>query len=701
METAAFLGLLGLGYLASSKKEGFTSSQSPSTKTAIPGTDRTPPGKPTVPGKPRSPNATYDVQFQLPSGGRLPSEPNPDKVQGGPLHFPVPPVSLPTQTNPLQGGTQIRPDRWEDATRTNGFVSQLSGVEFKPGEFRHANMVPFAKKFTQSLVDNAYSQTLNDYTGTGKEMFAKREQTPFFEPTKEPMGNPYGMESTTSFMETRIVEPRTRNNEAPVEKIRVGPGLNAGYTHLPSGGYQQQAGEEYMINRMPRTDDLRVATNPKLTYSTPVVPGSHFIATSGTAETVGEVRKYTPDRFYMNENGERNFVTVGADTKPTVRSTQILRNTTRPDTSKSYSGVAGQTEGKATYTVGSTRTPLAKQMGTWGFRNADLTANFNPNTDADQNDYGKKGVEILPNERYYTGERVHGTNLAPDARQGELPLQDDVRTTRAEELIDNPRMNANFSAIGNGVAERPTAYDPSDVARTTVKETTIDNDWIGMVAPVEAQPKLTAYDPSDVARTTVKETTIDNDWIGMAAPVEAQPQLTVYDPSDVARTTIREQTEDLNYYGVYAPGDTAQKLTVYDPDDIAKMTLRQTLPEIEWKGPAIQGNAKAEKSREAAQAMRHYAQRENIAVGRKPMGSSVKLFNANDYVNLQYRRIVADSINDRKPGVDRVNSEPTSAEVLGEQRPRSILKLDVSAERNEPVMVASLKKNPYAISLSQ
>ena len=69
---------------------------------------------------------------------------------------------------------------------------------------------------------------------------------------------------------------------------------------------------------------------------------------------------------------------------------------------------------------------------------------------------------------------------------------------------------------------------------------------------------LTVYDPNDVARTTIKETTVDNDWIGMAAPAEAQPKLTVYDPNDVARTTIRETTEDSDYLGVIAPADVAQ-----------------------------------------------------------------------------------------------------------------------------------------------
>jgi len=428
---------------------------------------------------------------------------------------------------------------------------------------------------------------------------------------------------------------------------------------LPSGGFQQQAGEEFMIARMPRTNDLRVANNPKLTYDTPVVPGSHFITTSGTAETVGEVRRYHPDTFYINENGERNFVT-SVDTKPAVRSAQVIKHTTRPDTSKEYEGVAGQVEGKATYTIGSTRTPLVKQMGDWGFRNADLTDNFNPDTDAAENDYGKSGVEIRPNERFYTTERVVATNLAPDRREVELPLQDVARPTRAEE--------------------------------------TIDNNWIGTAAPADVAPKLTVYDPNDVARTTIRETTEDNDYIGVYAPGDQAQKLTVYDPDDIARVTGRNTLDDWDWYRNFGRQDTPQKAETRLQDAV-RNTQKAALSDNSWTGSAIAGNAKAETNRQDAYAMRQYAQKETIAKGRKPMGSSVKVFNGEDFVHQTYRRLFEDSVNDREPGMDRVNSEPTNADFLGAQRPRSVLKLDISAQRMEPVMVASLERNPYVIPL--
>jgi hypothetical protein len=658
---------LGLGWLFSknsdSKTEGFDNAAA----TILPGADRTPAGAPTVPGLPRTANysasGVYDIQQPLPSLGSFPREPYLSPDQGGSLHFPVPPPTLPDQ---FTGGSadllQMRPDRWEDSTDRPAFVSPLTGIEFKPGEFKHANMVPFFRgQLKQNSLDSANNQVLDSYTGASKTLFAKREQTPFFEPTKEPIGNPYGMEATTDFLQSRYVEPKNRGGERPVEPIRVGKGLDDGYTELPSGGFQQTAGEEFMLRRMARTDDLRTSNNPKLSYFQPVVPGAAVVTAPTAAEDIGEVRKYQPDRFYINEKGERNFVTVGADQKATVRSVQIVRNTTRPDTSKPYEGIAGQAEGKATYTIGSTRTPLAKQMGSWGYRNADLTANFNPDTDAQENDYGKSGVEIRPNERFYTGERVMGLNVKPDEREVALPQQDFVRPTRAEETIDLNR--------------------------------------VGVAGPVDAQPKLTVYDPNDVARTTIKETTEDNGYLGIEAPADCAQKLTVYDPDDIMRVTGRNTLDDWDWYRNFGRQDTPQAAEIRLQDAVRNTQKAALSAKSGYTGTAILASGKAEKDQTDARNMRQYAQRENIARGRTPMGSSVKLFNAEDNINLTFRKLNTDIVNDRENNVDRVTNLPSSKEVLGVQRPRTILKLDVSAVRNAPIFVSSLEDNPYVIPL--
>lgn len=104
----------------------------------------------------------------------------------------------------------------------------------------------------------------------------------------------------------------------------------------------------------------------------------------------------------------------------------------------------------------------------------------------------------------------------------------------------------------------------------------------------------------------------------------------------------------------------------------------------------------------AARNVRHYAQKETVAKGRAPTNSSTKVFNGEDYVNLQYRKLASDSVNDRQPAKTRVagaGAETTGTEVLGIQRPRAALKMDISAERNQYDVVSALEANPYVIPL--
>jgi hypothetical protein len=268
-------------------------------------------------------------------------------------------------------------------------------------------------------------------------------------------------------------------------------------------------------------------------------------------------------------------------------------------------------------------------MGSYGYRNADLSEYTNPNTDASENDYGKSSIDIRPNERFYTGGRVHATNLKPaDAGDVSLPLQ--------------------------------------DIAKGSRKELTVNWDFLGISAPTSEQPKLTIYDPDDVARTTVRETTFVENYIGTSAPASAPERLTVYDPDDVAKVTVRETTLLQDYVGIRGSADTPRK------------------PEHRW----------------AAKNMRQYAQKERIAEGRAPHGViNGGLFNGEDNMNMQYRKIVSDSVNDREPALDRVQGEAASKGAVGIQRPRAILKLNVAAERNDPIFVQSVEQNPYNIAL--
>jgi hypothetical protein len=388
-----------------------------------------------------------------------------------------------------------------------------------------------------------------------------------FDQQRMPTGVPYGSEIATDYMQERVVAPTNRAGERPFEQVRVGKGLGEGFTNLPSGGYQQASSLNYARPRT--TDELRVASKPKVSFKGVTVSGANFVTKSGT---IGEVRKNTPDTFFINENGERNFVTTGANLKASERPVQVVKDTTRPETTREYAGTAKSAAFNATYTVPSTRAPMVKQHGSWGYRNANATSYIDKNTDAEQNDYGKGSIEIRPNERYFTGDRTQTLNPVPsEGGKNTLPLQDGPRQTRKDEMIGNPNQAGYFSS---GI-EKGVVYDPNDIARTTIKETTIDNDYLGGVA---GPTRLTVYDPNDVTRKTIRETTENSDYVGTAAgPI----RLTVYDPTDLARTTIKETTIENDYVGtVTGP----QKLTVYDPDDVARTTIKETTGDTDYIG---------------------------------------------------------------------------------------------------------------------
>ena len=126
-----------------------------------------------------------------------------------------------------------------------------------------------------------------------------------FDTATTPFGNVYGLESSSDFVQERVNVPRNRGGERPFEPVRVGPAVGEKFGTTGKGGFQQFEVNETMMKQIRRTDDLRTAINPKLSYAAPVVPGQHYIGSSANQESIGDVHKYKPDTFFINEGAER------------------------------------------------------------------------------------------------------------------------------------------------------------------------------------------------------------------------------------------------------------------------------------------------------------------------------------------------------------------------------------------------------------
>lgn len=203
----------------------------------------------------------------------------------------------------------------------------------------HGNEVPFfGPRVTQAMYSGGTDQVLDNHIGAGKEYFQKRETLSMFD-TKPGTGNPFGQQVETDFEQSRMVSGMQAKNVFPIEQVRVGPGANDGYTNLGQGGFQQDQMREWALP--PTTDELRVVSKPKLSYTSEPTPGVNAVTLPGVQ---APVNKNKPDKFAVL-GMDRVNTAVGAQTAPMIYAEQPLRTQARESTSVEYFGSGGGQEG--------------------------------------------------------------------------------------------------------------------------------------------------------------------------------------------------------------------------------------------------------------------------------------------------------------------------------------------------------------------
>jgi hypothetical protein len=426
--------------------------------------------------------------------------------------------------------------------------TSLSGEKIGKENFIHNNMVPFHSGEPKMVVNDFTSNNtiLDLYTGV-KRQAPKSETEPFFNlnpNTTEALGRP------DEYRDLSRIEPsRFRRNEKPISSEYVAPAFRMGVERV-----------------MPKSvDQMRSESNPKVSFEGRAQgPRSSRISKVGIH---GKVVRNKPKKY---SDYRTPHATSGLNKRPTVRSTQILKDTSRIIT-RQYAGVAGSTTQWKGYKSNTYNSGDSKHnFGSLGYRNL-MSRDVKRHSD-----YGKSGMmvpqtlrDVINNKnknKTFTG------GLVSLVKKITAPIMDILRTTKKEEFEVNRR-------AGNvGVIKKNIVYDANDVARTTIKETLIHNNHEGMLKP-NGPSGLPAYDPDNIARTTIKETTIVNNRDGVIAPQMASA-LPAYDPDDVARTTIKETNIHNNYQGQVNLGKRGKKNYTLDK---AKTTIRETLPEKETR----------------------------------------------------------------------------------------------------------------------
>lgn len=442
--------------------------------------------------------------------------------------------------------------------RVPGVESKLAGVKFKESDFRHNNMTPYYRGNLKSNVKiDAFANRLEQFGAVYNDetMARKQERAPLFDVTKE-LSFVNGMPNRTNAWQQRLEEPKAKNNVLPFQQMRVGPGLNRGYAADPTGGFQQLDSQQYA--NTPNVDELRMGSNPKITYNSRIVDGLKGEKPS-SVDQLGRVAKNRVETAW-EQTEDQLLRTTGAYLKEAVIPVPEVKYTSRPETSQSYAGTAFK--GMASETRPDIRDPHKTQLSSIGITNATLGAYGK----GEGYDYGKDGILVYANARDTTTVQTYEGNITSIVKSIMAPLQDIMKVNKKELYVNNPREYGQLSAQ---IPQKLTVRDPNDVLRTTIKETMLDGT---APANMKGATRITVYDPNDIARTTGKQTMLfaggDANLIGGAK------RGFVKDPNDIARTTGKETM-------LFAGGDAnliggAKYGVVKDPNDIARTTIKET-----------------------------------------------------------------------------------------------------------------------------
>lgn len=406
--------------------------------------------------------------------------------------------------------------------------SLTGGQDVKP----HNNMVPFyGSTITQDVrPDSRYKDgKLELFTGQMKlNQQQKKETGKFFDPVKG-LTNVWGWNGQGA---TRDVSRFNPNNTGRKQGERpdgtwqnVGPGLNAGtFTHKPSGGFHDT------VRIMPKNiTELRV--DPVLEQEGRINHGAHQV---GRSTLKSQMYRNRPELLVENKNGERNFTTVGAVTGRKLRPKLVIKETNRT-VSKEVLGHA-----KTQHADGRRVDSKVKKSSRQNYKHTSHRNLYGGGRKV--NDYGKNGYKARANNRMTTGLKMQW--IAPTNAEGaDCPTKrfyDKAKKTRKQHYEHNTNTYRNVQDGPN----KGVAYDPNEwVMRTTIRETTEDNNHIGNINSGLVQAGDGYMSTNVEAKNTQKQFTSDNEWYGHAEANNSRAKL--YDDAYNARTNENKEIVSL------------------------------------------------------------------------------------------------------------------------------------------------------------
>ena len=338
-------------------------------------------------------------------------------------------------------------------------IYSLSGDYMNSAEFKHNNMVPFyGAKIKGQMYNEATESQLDNMVGAGSQLIKKVERGPLFEP-KNDVQYPFNMPGMSDFFQSRQTVSTINTMVKPFESIHVGPGLGQGFESKGSGGFN--SGMEDRDLWIPKTvDELRVETNPKMTY---IMEGFEGPANSSIKNMgiEGTVEKYRPDTFYINSQ-DRLFTTTGIGHAGQLLPIQPVYENSRSNPTP-YKGIP-TSNAKSSYHIGEYETarrpeldikdiPIASSQGRGPLQNLDHL----------------DSMKIEHNNRSKCNQPVRmGNSFGSNIRAAITPFIDVLKPTKKESVTGvTVYGNTNTLTSGNYT------INPYDAPKITNKETVL------------------------------------------------------------------------------------------------------------------------------------------------------------------------------------------------------------------------------------
>ena len=437
--------------------------------------------------------------------------------------------------------TNIASNREQPDNEQAEFYS-LTGEKVGGSYFNHNNMVPFfgSKSRSQNSEANSTEGILDNYIGSGSQTITKKEQAPLFSPN-ENQDWAHGAPNMNDFYQSRVNKAMHTSNTKPFQEERVAPGLGLGYTNEGAHGFN--SGMMMREAWQPKTaDELRVVTNPKSSghvlfgHEGPASsiikgPTSNTINNTTSTHHMGIMEKNRPET--TTEMGQdRWFTTTGASKGEMLHSMPIDRHVTRPETTVSYSGIAGS-RNPSTYKTGEYMPSHNIELGSVQLG----VANAGGRHHATDGDYGIKSKKAYPNNRTSNKQDSYFGMVGSSIGAAVAPLLDVLRPSRKENAIGNlrPYQNPGTSVPNSYI------FNPADRPGTTIRETT-ENSKNHL--NINANQSGGAYRVTQQNAPDTKRQTTSVEYTGGAGAGDGTRQMTSYESgynqrnNDIKASTI-------------------------------------------------------------------------------------------------------------------------------------------------------------------